>query len=135
MWNIRYSQIELRVQANYTIEVSGGDLNLCRAYIPFKCFHYKTGQMFDFNNKKHREYIFALREGHPDPKLYKKGIKDVLKEGWSIWVHQEDGKHWVPVDLHSKTTSMAYPDLDEDTDKFTHLRQYGKRLNFARLLD
>lgn len=33
-----FSQIELRVAANYTLLVSGGDLNLCRAYMPFKCF-------------------------------------------------------------------------------------------------
>lgn len=31
-----FSQVELRVAANYTILVSGGDLNLCRAYFPFK---------------------------------------------------------------------------------------------------
>lgn len=32
-----YSQIELRVQALYTILVGDGDLNLCRAYFPYKC--------------------------------------------------------------------------------------------------
>ena len=30
-----YSQIELRVQALYTILVGEGDLNLCRAYMPY----------------------------------------------------------------------------------------------------
>jgi DNA polymerase-1 len=33
-----YSQVELRVQAHYTMYF-GGDLNLCRAYMPFKCYN------------------------------------------------------------------------------------------------
>ncbi len=33
---IDFSQMELRVQAHYTIVTSGGDLNLCRVYMPFK---------------------------------------------------------------------------------------------------
>lgn len=32
-----YAQIEMRFQAIYTVLVSGGDLNLCRMFIPFKC--------------------------------------------------------------------------------------------------
>jgi DNA polymerase-1 len=37
MYYLDYSQVELRVQAHYTMYF-GGDLNLCRAYMPFKCY-------------------------------------------------------------------------------------------------
>ena len=33
-----YSQIELRVQALYTILVGHPDINLCRAYMPYECY-------------------------------------------------------------------------------------------------
>ena len=35
---IDYSQIELRIQAEYTYYSSEGDLNMLRAYMPFKCY-------------------------------------------------------------------------------------------------
>ena len=37
VYYLDYSQVELRVQAHYTMYF-GGDLNLCRAYMPFKCY-------------------------------------------------------------------------------------------------
>ena len=39
------SGLELRTQAIYTILVGDGDLNLCRAYFPFKC-HEKDGEWY-----------------------------------------------------------------------------------------
>ena len=38
VYYLDYSQVELRVQAHYTMYF-GGDLNLCRAYMPFKCYN------------------------------------------------------------------------------------------------
>lgn len=32
-----YSQMELRLQAHYTLILAGGDTNLCRAFMPFNC--------------------------------------------------------------------------------------------------
>jgi DNA polymerase-1 len=37
VYYLDYSQVELRVQAHYTMYF-GGDLNLCRAYMPYKCY-------------------------------------------------------------------------------------------------
>jgi len=37
MFYLDYSAMEMRIQAIYTMLISGGDLNLCRAYIPFNC--------------------------------------------------------------------------------------------------
>ena len=101
-----YSQIELRVQANYTYEISGGDLNMCRAYMPHKCV---DASKVEFDPKLHAKDIFT---------------KD--------WFTIEDGSKWKPVDLHSATTKEAFPDVPEGTDEFKKLRGLGKATNFAK---
>ena len=50
--NTLYSQVELRVQAHYTLYF-GGDLNLCRAYMPFKCYE-KDGKWY--TEESHEEW-------------------------------------------------------------------------------
>ena len=40
-----YSQIELRIQAEYTVLLGAPDLNLCRAYFPYKCVE-RNGQYY-----------------------------------------------------------------------------------------
>lgn len=42
-----YSQMELRLQAHYTLVLAGGDTNLCRAFMPFQCV--QDGVRFDYN--------------------------------------------------------------------------------------
>ena len=109
---IDYSQIELRVQALYTILLGTPDLNLSRAYMPFECYTLIDGKKYDFNceNPKHL-------------KLF----------GNSTWYHKEDDVEWHPVDVHAATTSQIYPDMDISTEEFKHLRgSVGKRLNFAK---
>jgi len=101
-----YSQIELRVQANYTYQISGGDLNMCRAYMPHKCV---DADKVEFDPKLHANDIFT---------------KD--------WFTIEDGSKWKPVDLHSATTKEAFPDVPEGTDEFKKLRNLGKATNFAK---
>ena len=44
-----YSQIELRLQAFYTIVIGHPDTNLCRAYSPYKC-HLEDGTPYDIHN-------------------------------------------------------------------------------------
>jgi DNA polymerase-1 len=101
-----YSQIELRVQANYTYEISGGDLNMCRAYMPHKCV---DASKVEFDPKLHAKEIFT---------------KD--------WFTKESGEKWKPTDLHSATTKEAFPDVEEGTDEFKRLRGLGKATNFAK---
>ena len=48
------SQMELRVQANYTVLVGHPDFSLCNAYEPFDCVHYKTGEQFENKNKENK---------------------------------------------------------------------------------
>ena len=101
-----YSQIELRVQANYTYEISGGDLNMCRAYMPFQCVD-ENGVAFD--PKVHNKEIFT-----------------------KSWFAIENKQKWKPIDLHSATTKEAFPDVPEDSDEFKKLRGLGKATNFAK---
>ncbi len=73
---IDYSQIELRFQALYTILVNGGDLNLCRAYMPLKC-HERNGKWYldespeiewtptDLHSLT-TKLAFGVDESHPD---------------------------------------------------------------------
>lgn len=101
-----YSQIELRVQANYTYDISGGDLNMCRAYMPHMCI---DAYNVDFDPIEHKKDIFT---------------KD--------WYKVESGDLWTPTDLHSATTKEAFPDVDENSKEFKRLRGLGKSTNFAK---
>lgn len=90
---IDYSQIELRLQAEYTHYVTGGygDINMLRAYMPFRCHQTEDGK----------------------------------------WIQDDDGKEWKGVDLHTQSTTMAFPDVDVSSPEFKKLRYIGKRVNFA----
>jgi DNA polymerase-1 len=79
---IDYSQIELRFQALYTVLVSGGDVNLCRAYKPFKC-DFREGKWYlkeqpdvewtptDLHSLTTKT-AFGVDETHPDWKKLRK---------------------------------------------------------------
>lgn len=112
---IDYSQIELRVQAMYTYLLGEPDFNLCRAYMPYKCHHYLTGEPF---NPEIPEILNRWNEKQAD--------------GSSAWLTEEDDTAWIPTDLHSKTTEGAFPDIPKNTPEFKKLRgSYGKPANFA----
>lgn len=102
-----YSQIELRVQALYTILVDAPDHNLCRAYMPYKCIN-NNNERFDYLNKKH------LQNWNKD------------------WYLEEDPESlWAPTDLHGVTTTHAF-DIDPSHEDFEKYRSIGKRVNFAK---
>lgn len=102
-----YSQIELRLQAMYTILVGTPDTNLCRAYMPYKCKD-AQGVLFDYNNREHIATAYT-------------------KE----WFHEEDNTLWTPLDVHGATTKAAFG-ITEDDENFHKLRYVGKRVNFAK---
>jgi DNA polymerase-1 len=111
---IDYDQIELVTQAHYTLLVSGGDLNLCRAYMPFQCRHYLTGDKYDFRSDVGRA-----------------SWNEVQLSGESAWL-DETGKPWVKTDLHAMTAHKAYPDIPMDSEDFkNNYRPKGKTTNFA----
>ena len=118
-----YSQVELRLQALYTIMVGHPDLNLCRAYMPYKCkhivsdgsigcglyqYHYED---FDYTNPDHIKHAYD----------------------WDWYLDEDLTKKWTPTDVHAATTHVAFPDLDVHSDEFKKLRgKVGKRVNFAK---
>lgn len=110
MYFIDFSQIELRVQAHYTIPF-GGDINLCRAYMPFRCKHYKTGLEFNDLNS------WNLKQS----------------DGSSAWL-MEDGTAWTPTDVHGATAKKALEamNLTAEGSEFKKWRDIGKRFNFMR---
>ena len=100
-----YSQIELRVQANYTYVISGGDTNMCRAYMPFKAHN---GSGAAFIPGEDNDTIFTEK-----------------------WFLDENNEVWSPLDLHSATTKLAFPDVT-DPAEFKKVRALGKAANFAK---
>lgn len=117
-----YSQVELRLQALYTILVGEPDLNLCRAYMPYKCVHIVEDDIgcglvqgsfekFNYKNPEHLAHAYD----------------------WE-WFYEEDtSKKWIATDVHAATTSVAFPDVDVNSDEFKKLRgKVGKRVNFAK---
>mgnify|MGYP002711880936 CR=1 FL=1 len=105
-----YSQMELRIQAYYTILVGHTDYNLCRAYMPYDC-KLKDGTLFDYKNPEHIKHAYD----------------------WEWFNH--DGTEWEPTDLHTKTTLTAFPEFKDKTDtkEFKKKWRYlGKSTNFAK---
>ncbi len=110
-----YSQVELRIQALYTILIGSADKNLCRAYMPYDCHHYRTNIQYDYENEEHTSNWHRKQPS-----------------GESVWLLNEDNTPWIPTDLHAKTTSARYPKLDTNSAEFKKLRsKVGKRANFA----
>jgi DNA polymerase-1 len=109
---IDYDQIELVTQAHYTLLVSGGDLNLCRAYMPFRCRHYLTGDTYNYRNPSERARAFEQQES-----------------GESAWL-DEKGVPWVKTDVHAQTTHKAFPHIPLGTEEFKKWRSKGKVFNF-----
>ena len=111
-----YSQIELRFQALYTLLLGSPDMNMCRAYMPFKCYKIDSANEFELYeepfNPKNPEHI----------KNYKK----------YKWYHIEDNSEWEPVDVHGATTLAAFPGLKKTDPEYHDLRYIGKRVNFAK---
>lgn len=107
-----YSQIELRFQAFYTILVGHPDMNLCRAYMPYKCHYTKDGQkiFFNYKNKEH--------------------IKKYKEYDWHL--DEAEETLWTPVDVHGATTTLATGLLPTDEGFKAARYTIGKRTNFAK---
>lgn len=106
-----YSQVELRLQAFYTILVGHPDENLCRAYMPYKCKrHTPTGwHTFDYKDPNDVEHSYDVD-----------------------WYYlEEPDKKWQALDVHGATTKIAFG-ITEDDPQFHALRYKGKRVNFAK---
>ena len=102
-----YSQIELRLQAVYTLLVDSPDYNMCRAYMPYDCIN-AAGERYDVTRSNEQEYVqqeWFLKEAPDTP--------------------------WHPIDVHGATAKAAF-DITEDDERYHELRYIGKRVNFAK---
>lgn len=113
-----YSQMELRIQAYYTILVGSPDYNLCRAYMPLDCYTLNEDTFelieFDYKNPEHIKHAYD----------------------W-LWFNNKDDSEWEATDLHTKTTLTAFPEFADKTDtkEFKKKWRYlGKSTNFAEMI-
>lgn len=130
-----YSQLELRVQAFYTILVGHTDYNLCRAYMPLDCHHYKTNEQFNYRNPEHIKHWGDFKEGAPHPKDFEDSVEEIFKQGWSAWIDNKTNEPWQPTDMHTKTTLTAFPELADQTHTTEFKKKWrylGKSTNFAK---
>ena len=106
LYYMDFSNMELRVQAHYTLLTSEGDLNMCRAFIPFKNYNFLSGKEYNV-------------------------IANFDEWNSGEWVDVE-GHSWKKVDLHSATTFKAFPNITPEDEDFSHYRDLGKRANFLK---
>lgn len=133
LYFIDYSQLELRIQAFYTIISGSPDYNLCKAYMPYDCHHYISKELFNYKNINHIQHWGDLKPNAPHPSDFEDGLEDIFKQGWSIWIDNQTGKPWIPTDLHSKITIQAFPELKPHSKEFKKARYLGKSTNFGKL--
>lgn len=113
---IDYDQIELVIQSHYCVLMKAQGVNLPRAYMPYKCRHYITGEEYDYMTPEGRARV---RE------------KQAVAHEDSVWL-KEDGTPWTPTDMHTLTASNAYPHIPVDSEEFKKdYRPKGKTTNFA----
>lgn len=111
---IDYDQIELVTQSHYCVTLGAKGVNLPRAYMPYKCHHYLTGEEYRFDTHTNR---WRCDEKQPN--------------GDSVWL-DENGKPWVKTDMHSLTAHKAFPNVPIDDPIFKKVyRKKGKTTNFA----
>lgn len=103
---VDFSNMELRVQAYYTLLTSDGDMNMCRAFMPFECVSMLTGEKYD-----------------PE--------KDIDRAYSGEWIDEND-EPWTPLDLHTATALKAFPEASPSDPDFKHYRDLGKRANFLK---
>lgn len=108
-----FDQMELRVQAHYTIQYGCADLNLCKIFVPLGCYYKTTGEVYNYDNE-------ALTSKWND--------KD--DEGNSLWIDNVTQEPWTPIDPHGMHVVSAFG-LNKDHPDWKHLRQAAKTINFA----
>lgn len=108
-----FDQMELRVQAHYTIQFNCTDRNMCKIFIPLECRNKNNYELFDFNNPNHIQHYL-----------------DKDENGDSVWIDCITNQPWVPIDPHGMHVVSAFG-YDKSHPDFKHLRSAAKTINFA----
>jgi DNA polymerase-1 len=137
-----FSQQELRVACHYALQLGVEDFNLFRAYMPYKCFHYMTGEPYVKETSDWHEIRPEFTIEQLDKQMKEAGDKDPRNEnaarkyGWSVWC-TEAGEVWRPTDLHSstakKTLELLGLDIKEGDKEWKKWRGMAKTTNFGKL--
>lgn len=110
-----YDQMELRVQAHYTIQFGCMDKNLCKIFMPVGCTNKYTKEAFDFNNQEHFKHYLDKEE-----------------TGDSVWLDSHTLKPWIPIDPHGMHVDSAFGTKEQLGEKeYKHLRAAAKTINFS----
>jgi DNA polymerase-1 len=142
-----FSQQELRVACHYALSLYKAghgveDMNLFRAYMPYKCRHYKTGEIYDKSKYDWAELRDSFTWEMLDAQMKLSEDKDprnksaAVKYGWSAW-YTEDGEAWTQTDLHSATALQAIDllglGITPHDKEFKKWRNRAKTVNFGKL--
>lgn len=114
-----FDQMELRVQAHYTILFNNPDTTLCSMFVPYNHYMLDTNTnqnvVFQFNNEFCNNHIET---------------KDSF--GNSVWKNGYDNSCWKPIDPHGILVVSALG-LNENDKDFKHYRKAAKIINFAMI--
>ena len=102
--SIDFSQMEIRGQAQYTLDIGKPDETMLRAVMPYKHVSKDTGEAYN-------KWEHDLDSGE--------------------WIDPNTGEAWAKVDLHGAMARNAFPEIDPNTPEFKDTyREYAKRANF-----
>lgn len=76
-------------------------------------------------------YTHMVTGGEGDTNMLRAYMPFKCHKDGDVWKHDEDNEVWQGVDLHTQSTTMAFPDVDVHSAEFKKLRSVGKRVNFA----
>lgn len=106
-----FDQMELRVQAHYTIEWKIPDDSLIRAFVPYKYVN-------RYDNKP-----FSLSENRDN-------VLDKDENGNSIWVDTVMYQPWIPTDPHGIHVKTTF-NIDSTHPNWKKYRNIAKTMNFS----
>ena len=111
-----FDQMELRVQAHYTMIAGYPDINLLSLFVPYGKFSEKYGT-YDMYNNQHKAAVGEL-------------VQEGSQIGTSIWRDPITFQPWVPQDPHGMHVVTAFGITPEHPD-WKSLRDCAKTINFV----
>ncbi len=110
---------ELLFSARRIVQVSGDDYDMLA--------------LIDYAAEELRiQAIYTILVGKPDLNLCRAYIPmNCIKKDDGYYLEENPNVKWSPTDLHTLTTTHAFPHIKIDDPEFKHYRKLGKCTNFA----